>query len=451
VLYPRYGKLKMKFQEKIKNWKKFPNVDTLGCYHCLGNYIQLNEFEDETEFRKTLANPSLDKNRFSIYLHEQQHYIDQVSTYWGISNVFRIFRAFNTAILGNEQDFHHYRDLILNLQRDYFLEYYTEQYNNSMGSYSNRWKFQLTVGIRFDFEGKVNEKKPIHFITFSSSDGQKISRVPISVVSLLETTATFVEYKFLLDEALKLGSPHKQLQIEALSAKIEKKLYHPELTLYSAAVHLTSVLLKINDPILGYKISSIFAKISLNIPNSLFSDVIIPEDLATDKVWAIHSMNFMKNNDRGFLFYLLIVNYSKIHGEIKGMEIDVKKILSASNLPNEETIENLISEEITNLDIEILMERNSFNRQIIDRVFFGNKFRKSTGLGQQKKEGDLSEFVRDKPHLIFASTLFDYEDLELEPIAEKVIKQQDISREEWFRLYTHCEKRVDGFNEICGI
>jgi hypothetical protein len=441
----------MKFQEKIKSWKKFPNVDTLGYYHCLGNYIQLNEFEDETEFKKAVANPSADKNRISTYLHEYQHYIDQVSTYWGILNIYRIFRAFNTSVLGNEHDFHHYRDLILNLQRDYFLEYYTEQYNLVEGSYANPWKFELTIGIRFDFEGKVNEEKPIHFITFSSSDGQKVSRVPISVVSLLETTATYIEYRFLLDEALKLQSPHKELQIKALSAKIEKKLYHPKLTLYSAAVHLTSVLLKINDPILGYKISSIFAKIALNVPESLFDDVSIPKDLSADEVWLNRSKNFMKNYDRGFLFYLLIRNYSETHGEVKGLEIDIERILSASNLPNEETIEKLIFEEVTKLDVEILMEGNSFNRQIVDKVFFGNKFRKSTGLGQQRKQEDLSEFVRDRPHLIFASTLFDYEDLELKPIVDKVIKQQDVSREEWFRLYTYCEKRIDGFNEICGI
>ncbi|WP_299485391.1 hypothetical protein [uncultured Allomuricauda sp.] len=441
----------MKFQEEIKSWKKFPNVDTLGYYHCLGNYIQLNEFEDEAEFKKAVTNPSTEKNRFSTYVHENQHYIDQVSTYWGILNIFRIFRAFNAAILGNEYDFHYYRDLILTLQRDYYLEYYTEQYNLIEGSYADRWKFQITVGLRFDFNGNVSEDKPIPFVTFSSSDGRKISRVPLSVASLLETTATYAEYNFLLNEALKLKSPHKETQGEALSSKIEKKLYHPELTLYSAAVHLTSVYLKIKDPILGYKVSSVFAKIALNIPNSLFNDVLIPKEFKASEIWVKNSNNLLRNNDRGFLFYLLLTNYSETYGKIDGHEIDVKKILTASNLPDEETIEGIILEEISKFDEEILIEKNSFNRQIIDRIFFGNQFRETTGLGQQKPSIDLSEFVRDRPYLIFASTLFDYEDLELRPIRDKVIRQEDISREEWFRLYTYCEQRIDGFNEICGI
>ena len=441
----------MEFKKRIKSWKKFPNINTLGFYHCLGNYIQLNEYKDEEDFKKAVSNPSQDKKRFSVYLHENQHYIDQVSTYWGIKNIYRIFRAFNAAILGNEYDFHFYRDLILNLQRDYFLDYYTENYNNISGSYNNLWKFQLTVGIRFDFEGKVNKDKPISFITFSTNDDTKISRVPLSVVSLLETTATYIEYKFLLDEILKLDSPFKELQGQALSKNLESKLYHPELTLYSAAVHLTSAHLQIKDPILGYKISSIFAKLALNLPESLFVEVNIPVELKEDKNWTISSKNLMLNHDRGFLFYLLVRNYTIKHGNLKGYEINVEEILSASNLPNEEQIESIISEEISKLDIQILMEKNSFNRQILDKVFFGNKHRKATGLGQQRKTPDLSAFVRDKPYLIFASTDFEYENLELTPITEKIIYQQNLSREEWFRLYTYCENRIDGFNEICGI
>ncbi|WP_445721625.1 hypothetical protein [Flavobacterium sp.] len=441
----------MKFKKRIKAWKKFPNVDTLGFYHCLGNYIQLNEYEDEAEFKKAASNPSLDKKRFSVYLHENQHYIDQVSTYWGIKNIFRIFRAFNSAILGNEHDFHHFRDLILSLQRDYFLDYYTENYNNIPGSFENPWKFQLTVGIRFDFDGKVNEDKPIPFITFSSSDGNKISRVPLSVVSLLETTATYTEYKFLLDETLKIKSPYKELQIKSLSKNLEKKLYHPELTLYSAAVHLTSAHLQITDPILGYKISSIFAKISLNLPESLFSLINIPVELKEYKNWTTRSKSLILNHDRGYLFYLLIRNYTTKYGELKGYEINVEEILTASNLPIEEEVESIISEEISKLDMQILMERNSFNRQILEKIFFGNKYRKGTGIGQQRETPDLSEFIMDKPHLIFASTDFEYENLELKPIVDKVIYQQSLNREEWFRLYTYCENRIDGFNEICGI
>ena len=73
----------MNFLENIQNWKKFPSVETLGYFNPLGNFIHLNQYIDEKDFEKSLKNPLLDRNRFSVFVHEYQHYIDQVSTLWG--------------------------------------------------------------------------------------------------------------------------------------------------------------------------------------------------------------------------------------------------------------------------------------------------------------------------------------------------------------------------------
>lgn len=97
------------------------------------------------------------------------------------------------------------------------------------------------------------------------------------------------------------------------------------------------------------------------------------------------------------------------------------------------------------------MEKNNFSRPIIDKIFFGNKFREKTGLGQQNDAGDLSEHMRDIPHLIFNTTFFEYEDLDLKPIIDKVIIQESLTREEWFRFHTHLEGKMDEFDIICGI
>jgi hypothetical protein len=101
--------------------------------------------------------------------------------------------------------------------------------------------------------------------------------------------------------------------------------------------------------------------------------------------------------------------------------------------------------------MEIMLERNNFNRFIVDKIFYGKKFREATGLGQQRDPVDVEKFMKEAPHLIFNSTYFDYEDLDLQPIFHKASKQEILSREEWFRLYTFCEKKIDDFNDICGI
>lgn len=440
----------MNFLKNISDWKKFPDTQTLGYYHSIGNYIYLSEYKNEEDFQKSIQNPSLDKNRFSVFIHEMQHYYDQVSTLWGVKKLYKLYQAYDAVIKFNEHEFYKFRDLELSFKRDYFLDYFTETYKEIKGDFNNKWAFRISSGLRFSYNGKVDENLPILFIVFGSSKGEKISRVPLSVVTLLETTATFQEFNFLMLEASKLDSPFKENQIKVISKKFENLLYDPKLTLYSAAVHIVSVNLQILSPIEGYKASSLFAKISLNLPSQIFSKIKIHSEFQTTKDWEVRSQKMLDNNERGFAFLLLVRNYVTEFGVDKD-SLTVENILKASNLPSEQEILNLISKEIEELDLKTLLDKNNLNREVIDKVFWGSKFRESTGLAQQNKLTDLSKFERDKPFLIFSETYFEYENLELKPIYEKLISQQKPSIDEWFRFYTMCEKRIDNFNTICGI
>ena len=58
----------MKFLNNIPKWKKFPDTQTLGYYHPMGNYIYLAEYKDENDFKTSLLNPAVDKNKFSVYI-----------------------------------------------------------------------------------------------------------------------------------------------------------------------------------------------------------------------------------------------------------------------------------------------------------------------------------------------------------------------------------------------
>ncbi len=426
--------------------KKFPSVDTLAYYHPLGNYIYLYEYADEADLLKVKEKPGSDRNRFSIYIHETQHYLDQVSTLWVIHNIFRIFRAFHTVFFGTESDLHNYRKLNLSIKKDYFLDYYTQAYNQIHGTFQNPWKFQMTTGLRFDHNGAVDATQPIPLITFSDADDDKVCRVPLSVASLLETRATSAELRFQISEILKLNSPFKENQINQLNKRIEDKVYHPDLALYSVAVFLS-----VREPIAAYKISSVFAKIALNVPSGIFEKVLVPDEFNQSADWRLRVKYLLKNGDRGFLFYLLIRNYSDKHGPLQGMDISVDDSLAASCLPDEQTLEELISKEVQELDANVLLDQNSFNRQISEKIFFGNRYRKASGIGQQRNADNLSDLFRDKLYFLFSPTDFEYDSLVLEPIVGKAVRQEELSREEWFRIYTYCEQRIDSFDRICGI
>ena len=73
---------KINFLNSIQKWKKSPDTQPLGAYCAMGDFIQLNEFND-VDFRRAQKKPSIDKNRYSVYVHERQHYLDQISTLWG--------------------------------------------------------------------------------------------------------------------------------------------------------------------------------------------------------------------------------------------------------------------------------------------------------------------------------------------------------------------------------
>lgn len=440
--------------QSIKNmdeWKKSPAISSLGGFSPLGNFIQLNQYEDEKDFLKSVENPSLDKTRFSVYIHELQHYYDHVGALWGINKLFKIYEAYDAIIKSDEKLLYKLRDVQISFRKDYFLDYYTEKYEKVDGDFKHMWKFQITSGLRFSFEGMVDEEKPVSFIVFQSEDGRRVSRVPISVAALLETTATHFEFNFLVNEALILAPQFRDIQIAELSKKFEKILYNSDLTLYTVAVHIVSVALQLTDPINAYWASSIFAKIALNTPSKLFKEVKIHGYFNTSDEWHRRAVKFLENEDRGFLFYLLVVNFADKYTYSSIEDLTVEKVLSASNMPNEQKVEELITEEIAKLDLLIMTRQNVFNHYFADKMFFGNKFRELSGIGQQNKDANFVEFIRERPYFIFGGTMLEYENMDLYPIIKKIVCQDGLSKEEWFRFYEMCDKKIDDFNLVCGV
>lgn len=431
-------------------WKIFPSVGSIASYNPLGNFIYLDKMS-EKQFSEVCENPDKYPEHYSVILHEMQHWFDHIGTVWGQQKLLKIFKAFHSVLFGKESEMYKAKSLHDNFKEDRLASYYSETYEDIQGDANNRWKYSFSTGLRYDNNGNLDETKSIIFVRFNSSSNELISRVPISVASLLETTATNTEISSLLISYSKLDSDSKKIQLKILDKKIISDLYNPKLTLYSVAVHAASNILRIKDSITGYSISSKIATLTLNLPSSLFESLKIPPYY--NQRWGDRTLNFIKQKDRGFAFLCLVKNYSDNCGAYKETDFTINKLLTSSNLPDLKKIEKLIQDETIELSKELLIEQNLFLNIVTSKVYTGNQLRNERGISQEKiddSEFDINK-MDDLPYFICNDTYFDYDDIDLNNVVKKIQNINPITRKEWWKLFENCEKRIDDFSEICGV
>lgn len=432
--------------ETDKIWKIYPSIKTLAYFHPIGNYIQLNDIR-ELELQEIFKNKLSNYEKYSVLVHEYQHWSDSVSTLWGQQKLLKIFTAFDDIFDGDEHNLYSLRILYNDFKKDKFHTYYTQSFNHIQGGENNRWKYSFSTGIRFDINGNVDGTKSIFFVRFRSEYDIDISRVPLTVASLLETTATNSEIATKLYYITQLKGDEQVVAFNIFSKELVSRLYNPKLTLYSVAVHTAANLLKIEDPVLAYKISSSIASLSLNLPYEIAKTIKIPEEYK--QLGKNRAENLINENDKGFIFICLLNNYKdKFDGTLS-----ISTLLKCSNLPEIKIIEKKISEESENLIKESFLEKNRFHNLLVKKFYTGNKIRQRSGIAQEKNriEDFTIDRFDDKPYLICNDTYFETDGLKLEEIIRKISTAKDINREEWWLLHEFCENRIDLFNEICGV
>src|SRR5690606_29793824 len=258
----------------LKKARLFPNISTLGYYDPFKFKIHLNIFTED-EF-KNIRNASYAKT--AILVHELQHWVDHHSTLWGIKYLEKIFNSYHVCIFPHEAVLYNHRQLGLFINRNIFNEYYTEKYNEAVGTFDNRWMFRLTAGFRFDYKGNVDRSKPIPFIRFYDHNDKPIIRLPISVAALLEATAVYSEYRYKLNAISTLGEPHRNNQLARINKDLEMLFHNSALTIYIGIVHMTAKFLDIQNPLEAYHCSAIISKITLNLPQTVMAMISIPKE-----------------------------------------------------------------------------------------------------------------------------------------------------------------------------
>ncbi len=429
------------------NFKKlFPNTTTVAYYNPFGQHIVLNSIEEKQyeDAIKDFYNPS-NLETIKIISHELRHWRDQHATLWGINNLIDIYNAINARLNNNPDNFHYISKYIKNTKKSDLTEYYhTIQSSYNVSKNGLFWKWKLSIGSRFDYDGRVNHNKPIPFIRFLNPETDKtISRTPLSNSSLLETNAICEEIKITIAILSKLEEGELLVGAKIMEAEYFKWLYNQELTLYSAIAHLTSSITEVKDIILTFKISNEISNLLLNLPERFYQSIPTNPYMAEfgEKNTLLKSQ---KNNGHAFLNLLL--NYSdknKTHDKF-----DVNKLLEASNLPSKFNIEKQILEEFEKSKKNVI--DGPFKHIVIKKINNAIKYFEKIRL--DSANNPVIDFLEyDKPTLIFGNTYVDDLGYEYEKFKYFVFNGVPLTNTGWFFMQQDIYKELETFYNICGI
>lgn len=284
-----------------------PNLSTAGYYDFRSQTITVNvATADVLAAWERSSTPLYDAREYlATALHELTHWLDHTSTVWGQQYLVHLHDAHWAFERQDPGEFWRVMRLENAVQRgpasgNGFYQYVDQP--DAHGSAST-WQWQLSAGLEFDATGRLNEQRPIPFISFNDRASERIVRVPITTLALLEANATWAEY-VVRDQVLRtLPAPAQAVEREEVSRRAKQALYDPQLALYSAAAHLVANTQDLTAAFDAYRLASALSTLTLNLTPTLIQRLRVPVDVEArfgDRVGRM-----LANADHGFAFLLL--------------------------------------------------------------------------------------------------------------------------------------------------
>lgn len=426
--------------------KLFPNTSTVAYYSPFGQHIVLNSIEQSQyeDAIKDFFNPS-NLNIIKTLSHELRHWRDHHTTLWGINNLIDIYNAINARLINKPEDFHYISKFIRNTKKSDLTEYYhTKESSYDVQKNGLYWKWNLSVGSRFDHDGRLNHNKPIPFVRFLNPENNNtLSRTPLSNSSLLETNAICEEIKITITIFNKLEKDELIVATKLMEEEYFKWLYNQELTLYSAIAHLTSSITGEKDIISTFNISNEISNLLLNLPEEMYHNIPINPYLS-----EFGEKNKFLNNQKsnGHTFLNLLLNYVDKNKEHN--KFNINQVLEASHLPYREDVEKDVLENLKELKHKVI--DGPFKHVMIKKIDNAiNYFQK---MGLDSSQSPVIDFLEyDNPTLIFGDTYVDDSVYDYETFKYFVLNGIPLTNTGWFFMQQDIYKELETFYNICGI
>lgn len=448
------------FKKNSAKWNCFSAADTLGSfdfmtlmvtldsleihhYEKLGDLLQRFDYKDGLLNRR--LNTDLYKSLSQVYglaYHEYTHFIDCTCTVWGIE----FLNILNAAYLTNhdlyrteESEFYKAKKLVDLLKSIKLPNYYTSLECDV--SDVKPWKQYLTIGRKFDSKGFVSDE-PIPFISFLNSNNERIVRSPISLIALLEISATAQEFLYKIFLIHALSEDARIVEKHLVERDMLKFMYNPNLTEYTACAHLVANALGYSDILQSYTFCERISTLVLNLTEDHFDKIKLSAlairqlELNTDRDFEKSMYDALKNRDRGFVFLLicLMIKKSKQSGDV---ELMLRKALSEFGLDYFQVI--IEARRYVELAADKL---KSSPYELLSKLSFSALKNFDQKVGAKNGMYDFSRF--DLPPVMFG----DAEIRNVCPGQENSLKDFDVSNS-YIELIKG-QQWVERFSEACG-
>lgn len=355
----------------------FPNVTLAGAYWPLSNVITMDSVDSSTYIEAAGDGDISQKLRVTpLLFHELRHWLDHIGTVWGQRTLRAGCEAMAARKSNNPEEFWR----ILNFRRRYnsslLSAYYTTvEDRRPTRAKTDLWRATPSCGLRFDSSGKQNQGSPVLFIQFDWPDGRRACRVPVSVLSLLESGATYFQLACKLGFIASMEPGAREVELADWNRNLVSEAYDPDLGVYSVAAHIIANRVKESDFHTAYKLTAGLSSVCLNLPSDIFNSFRIHDRLRGfgDRALALRS-----SGDLGFAFMSLAYFGPEDSPGNDEIEDWIDAALANAGLPQLKDLRDIAAAEM-----ELISNGASagqFQEYLLERLSMGREFYARFGM-----------------------------------------------------------------------
>lgn len=314
------------FRNARDRWNCFSKVDILGSFDFYTLTVSLDalspvdvvgistsDFDVSDGQSISMAEYERLKKVLPLVAHEFTHYLDGTATLWGMEHLCRINEAC-TVPRASVKDFYKLKSLYDSVRRLRLPSYYTTVEKDA--SAKRPWSLSFTSGREFTSQGHLGDR-PIVFGRFLNAQRENLARSPISILSLLETSAMAAELEIRTATAQRLG-PERVVEHRLISDDVIEYIYNKNLIEYSVCAHLVANTAECRDVFMAFRMSAFIARFVLNASASTFENAreklarwAREMDLPVNSTEVILLKRALKHKNHGALFYILATTLPK--------------------------------------------------------------------------------------------------------------------------------------------